>query len=299
MKYLTTSTQKKSLPTRRRTLKKIALAVGALCLGNAVFAASLTEIKARGYMTIATEDNYAPLEIFQDGKPTGFTHDVVAELKKYAPFEIRQEILPWTGLLAAVATGKYDAAITGSLVSEERLVPFNFVPPHASATHFSITRAGDDSIKTVADLDGKPFGIQAGSALITRLPELEAMLAKTGGKLGKMIEYTSYPEAYADLANGRTDYVINTAVPANVLAKKRPDVFKAAFAVSGPGFHAWPVAKKDEDLLNFLTEFMTHLRESGKLAELQKKWFGESFPDLPTQPIKSKEEFLELIKVDK
>ena len=84
-------------------------------------AASLKEIQARGYMTVATEDDYAPFEFVEGGKPKGFHHDVVAELKKYAKFEIRQEILPWTGLLAAVSTGKYDTAITCSSVSRKRL----------------------------------------------------------------------------------------------------------------------------------------------------------------------------------
>ena len=85
-------------------------------------AASLKEIQSRGYLSIATEDNYAPFEIMKDGKATGFTNDVVAELKKYADFEIRQDILPWSGLLASVRAGKYDAAITGSIISELSLI---------------------------------------------------------------------------------------------------------------------------------------------------------------------------------
>src|SRR3546814_8018828 len=47
-------------------------------------AASLKEIQKRGYMNIATEDNYAPFEFVEGGTPKGFTHDVVAELRKYA-----------------------------------------------------------------------------------------------------------------------------------------------------------------------------------------------------------------------
>ena len=99
-------------------------------------AASLKEIQSRGYLSIATEDNYAPFEIMKDGKATGFTNDVVMELKKYAKFEIRQDILPWSGLLAAVRAGKYDAAITGSIISEERLRVFDFAMPTASAQHY-------------------------------------------------------------------------------------------------------------------------------------------------------------------
>lgn len=257
-------------------------------------AASLKEIQARGYMTVATEDDYAPFEFVEGGKPKGFHHDVVAELKKYAKFQIRQEILPWTGLLAAVTTGKYDTAITGSIVSQERLQVFNFVAPIAGATHYYIKRVKDDRIKKVADLNGLTVGVQAGSVLLSRLPELAAMLKKTGGKLGKVVEYTSYPEIYEDLANGRLDYAVNGIISATSLVKERGKVFAIGQPVSGAGFHAWPVPKGNEDLLAYLTEFVAHLRKTGKLAELQKKWFGTAFPDLPTEPIRSFEQYKKL-----
>jgi hypothetical protein len=61
---------------------------------------------------------------------------------------------------------------------------------------------------------------------LQRLPELEVMLAKTGGKVGKVVEYTSYPEAYQDLALSRTDYVINTVINLNALVKEKPAVFE-------------------------------------------------------------------------
>lgn len=275
--------------TRRLALVGSLLAVAAL--PTAVWAASLKEIQARGYMIVATEDDYAPFEFVENGTPKGFHHDVVAELKKYADFEIRQEILPWTGLLAAVSTGKYDTAITGSIVSEERLNVFNFAAPVAEATHYYIKRADDDRIKSVADLSGLTVGVQAGSVLLSRLPELEAMLAKTGGKLGKVVEYTSYPEIYEDLSNGRLDYAVNSIINATALVKERGDKFAMGQPVSGAGFHAWPVPKGNEDLLAYLTEFVGHLRSTGKLAELQQKWFGTTFPNLPTEPIRSFDEF--------
>ena len=260
--------------SNRKVLKKIlrGILLVPLLLSSMVYAVSLDEIKSRGFMTIATEDNYAP-------------------------FEIKQEIMPWTGLLPALTTGKYDAAITGAIVSTERLARFDFAPPIASAQHMAILRAKDESVKTVADLSGKTLGLQAGSVLLTRLPELEQMLKASGGKLGRVIEYTSYPEAYADLANGRLDYVIDGFVPAKTLAMKRSNVFKMGPAVSGPGFHAWAIPKGNESLLGFITQFLNQMRESGKLAELQEKWFGQAFPDLPTQPITSVEQYQELISI--
>ena len=279
------------------TTRRVALGIGLFTLSLiplTVNAASLKEIQARGYMTVATEDDYAPFEFVEAGKPKGFHHDVVAELKKYAKFEIRQEILPWTGLLAAVSTGKYDTAITGAIVSQERLNVFNFVAPVAGATHYYIKRANDDRIKSVKDLNGLTVGVQAGSVLLSRLPELDAMLKKTGGKLGKVVEYTSYPEAYKDLENKRIDYVVNSIINARSLIKERGKVFAMGQPVSGAGFHAWPVPKGNDDLLNYLNQFVAHLRSTGKLAELQTKWFGTAFPDLPKEPIKSFDQFKKL-----
>jgi polar amino acid transport system substrate-binding protein len=124
------------------------------------------------------------------------------------------------------------------------------------------------------------------------------MLKKTGGKLGDVVEYTSYPEIYEDLANGRLDYAVNSVINSHALIKQRGDTFAMGEAVSGAGFHAWPVPKENEDLLLYLTEFVGHLRETGKLAELQEKWFGTTFPDLPQEPIRSYDQFKELAGIE-
>ena len=258
-------------------------------------AADLKEIEARGTLKVATEDDYAPFNFITDGQPDGFHKDILAELKTYATkFKIDQSILPWTGLLASVSAGQYDVAITGALVTDERLNVFDFVAPVASAQHYYVKRKGDDRIKSVADLSGKVVGVQAGSALLARLPELKAMLEAKGGKLGEVVEYQSYPEAYADLANGRLDYVINAVISVNDLVKTRGDVFEKGQAVSGGGFVSWPVPKNNPQLLAFLNGFVKHLKETGKLHELQVKWFGEPFDNLPDGAITSVEQFHKL-----
>jgi polar amino acid transport system substrate-binding protein len=244
-------------------------------------AASLEEIKKRGYLIVATEDDFRPFEFVKDGKPTGFDNELVDELRKYAPFEIKQEILPWTGLLAGVSTGKYDIAITAAIITKERTQSLDFTSPIADATHYYVKRKSDTSISSIKDLSGKTVGIQAGSALLGRLPELETMLKKEGGKLGKVVEYTSYPEAYQDLALGRTDFVVNTIINLKALVAEKPAVFAIGQPVSGKSFPAWAVKKGNADLLAYMNEFIAKQKASGKFAELQQKWFGESFPNLP------------------
>jgi len=251
------------------------------CLSQAG-AASLEEIKKRGYLIAATEDDFRPFEFVKDGKPTGFDNELVEELRKYAPFEVKQEILPWTGLLAGVSTGKYDIAITAAIITKERTQSLDFTSPIADATHYYVKRKSDTSISAIKDLSGKTVGIQAGSALLGRLPELETMLKNGGGQLGKVVEYTSYPEAYQDLALGRTDYVVNTIINLKTLVAEKPGVFEIGQPVSGKSFPAWAVKKGNADLLAYMNEFIAKQKASGKFAELQQKWFGEAFPNLPT-----------------
>jgi polar amino acid transport system substrate-binding protein len=245
-------------------------------------AASLEEIKKRG-LIVATEDDFRPFEFVKDGKPTGFDNELIEDLRKYAPFEIKQQIIPWTGILAGVSTGKYDAAITAAIITKERKQSLDFTSPIADATHYYLKRRGDKSISSIKDLSGKTVGVQAGSALLARLPELGAMLEKQGGKLGKVVEYTSYPEAYQDLALGRVDYVVNTVINLQTLVAEKPGVFELGQAVSGKSFPAWAVAKGNTELVDFLNGFIAKEKQTGRFAELQKKWFGEAFPNLPTQ----------------
>src|SRR6266481_5742495 len=264
--------------SRRLMLGLLASQFALPMLAGRVQAASFDEIKKRG-LIVATEDDFRPFEFVKDGKPTGFDNELIEDLRKYAPFEIKQEILPWTGILAGVSTGKYDVAITAA-ITKERKQSLAFTSPIADATHYYVKRKDDKSISSVKDLSGKTVGVQAGSALLARLPELGAMLEKDGGKLGKVVEYTSYPEAYQDLALGRVDYVVNTVINLKTLVAEKP-VFEVGQAVSGKSFPAWAVAKDSKELLDFLNGFIAKEKESGRFAELQKKWFGEAFPDLP------------------
>src|SRR5712672_3741722 len=107
-------------PSRSSLSRRVllgALAATALVptLGSRARAASMEEIKKRG-LIVATEDDFRPFEFVKDGKPTGFDNELVDDLRKYAPFEIKQEILPWTGILAAVIATSYLPVLTPAII---------------------------------------------------------------------------------------------------------------------------------------------------------------------------------------
>jgi polar amino acid transport system substrate-binding protein len=259
-------------------------AAAALTMSGTAKAVTLAEIKKRGFMTVATEDDYQPFEFTKDGKPTGYDQELLEMFKKKAGFEIRQDIIPWTGILPGVTTGKYDAAVTAILVTQERMKTLDFCSPVVESVDYYLKRKGDKKIQGIKDLNGLPLGVEAGSAMLKLLPQLDEMLKATGGKLGKIVSYQGYPEAYQDLALGRIDFVVNTRLSLESIAKSKSDTFEIGEPVSKPTYIAWAVVKGNSDLLATLNEFLLGTRKDGSMYALQKKWFDITFEHMPEVP---------------
>lgn len=268
------------LPTRRSVL----LGTLALAVPGLASAASLDDIKTRGTMTVATEDDYQPFEFIKDDKPTGYDQELLELLRGKVPFKIKQDIIPWTGILPGVSTGKYDAAVTAILVTKERMNMLDFCSPVAESVDYYMKRKGDGRITSIKDMDGKSIGVEAGSAMLKLLPQLEEMLKPTGGKLGRVVTYQGYPEAYQDLANGRLDTVINTSLSLASVVAAKPDTFEVGQAVSQPTYIAWAVQKGSTTLRDTINEVLLGARKDGTMYRLQEKWFNTSFKDMPEQP---------------
>jgi polar amino acid transport system substrate-binding protein len=275
--------------TRRRLLGRAALASAALAAGGLFarsgHAATLDEIKKRGYMSVATEDDYEPFEYVKDGKPTGYDQELLEAMKKAVPFQIKQDIIPWTGILPGVSTGKYDAAVTAVLVTAERMKTLDFVSPVAQSVDYYLKKAGNTKIMSIKDLSGKSIGVEAGSAMLKMLPQLDEMLKATGGSMGKVVQYQGYPEAYQDLAIGRIDVVVNTELSLKSVLATKPGVFEIGQAVSKPTYIAWALQKGNTDLLKVFNDFLLGARKDGSMYALQKKYFGMTFENMPTEPV--------------
>ena len=280
-------TNKNFFLKRRSVLGALSLApaVGLLADLRSAQAASLAEIRRRGYMNVASEDDYQPFEFVQDGVPTGYDIELFNYIAKSFNFKIHHDMIPWTGILSGVSTGKYDAAITAVVITQARLKVLDFTSPVAESVDYYVKRQDDNRIKTIADLNGLTLGVEAGSAMLGLLPQLEETLKATGGKLGKIVQYQDYPSAYQDLATGRLDYVVNTYLSLRDLVKDRPQIFALGQAVSKPTYISWALQKGDGALLALLNEGIAEAKKNGVMAKLQQKWFGMVFTDLPVQPV--------------
>jgi polar amino acid transport system substrate-binding protein len=244
----------------------------------------LEKIKTDKVFTVATEARFAPFEFVEDSKIVGYSADIMAEIMKALPgVELKRLDLPWQGILPGLAASRFDYVVTSVTVTPERMKAYHLSAPIADATMAVLKRKGDTDIAKPEDIAGKPVGSQAGSAQLAALEKFAGEL-KAGGKGDATIStYTDFSEAYADLGTGRIKAVINSLPNLLEAARQRPDVFEVVLPTFGAKtYFSWASRNDAQSAsLNVLMDAeLVKLNTSGKLGELQKKWFGATM-ELP------------------
>jgi polar amino acid transport system substrate-binding protein len=245
---------------------------------------TLTQIKRKGTVTVGTEAAFPPFEFVQDGKIVGYGKDILDHVVAGLGVKLNQLDVPYQGIMPGLLAGKFDFIATSMLPTPERRQQFDFTIPIADGSMHVLKRKGDAGIKTVDDLAGKRVGTQLGTAAERDLRALEQRL-KSQGKPGfqEMKLFTAMPEAYLALANGQ---IVAAVAPLPSLAftmKQRPGAFELVGPLgSEKSYFSWITRKDDKELLDFINARIRQLKDSGKLAELQQKWFGMTMT-LPAQ----------------
>ncbi|MGO6664414.1 transporter substrate-binding domain-containing protein [Rhizobium ruizarguesonis] len=244
----------------------------------------LEKIKTDKVFTVATEARFAPFEFVEDSKIVGYSADIMAEIMKALPgVELKRLDLPWQGILPGLAASRFDYVVTSVTVTPERMKAYHLSAPIADATMAVLKRKGDTDIAKPEDIAGKPVGSQAGSAQLAALEKFAGEL-KAGGKGDATIStYTDFSEAYADLGTGRIKAVINSLPNLLEAARQRPDVFEVVLPTFGAKTYFSWAGRNDAQsasLNSLMDAELVKLNTSGKLGELQKKWFGATM-ELP------------------
>ena len=267
--------------TTGRALRSGALVALLLVTAHApaAWADLLEEIKQRGTFVVGTEARFPPFEFVEGGEIVGYSTDMMEHIMEELPGVTLERLdLPWQGILPGLAAKRFDYVVTSVTATKERYDAYHLSLPIADATMAVIKRKGDDSIGSAQDIAGKVVGSQAGSAQLQALEALAVELEAAGSPVAEIRTYVDFGEAYADLAAGRLAAVVNSLPNQLEAARQRPDVFEVVLPTFGPKkYFSW-AGRKDEEsasLNAFMDEQIRRLNETGVLAELQRKWFGD------------------------
>ena len=238
---------------------------------------TLADIKKRGTMVVATEMQFPPFDISDNGVYKGVDRELIDAVVKEMGVKVQYLDLPWTSVLPGLEAKKFDLCIAPVTITKERVKRYEFSVPIADATAALMKRAKDDSIKKPQDIAGKTVGGQKGTSQLAQLKEFAAKLPKPV----EIKEYVDNNQSYADLAAGRIDASVNSLPNLAYAAAQRSDTFMVVLPPFGqPTYFSWVGRLEDKTLLDAVNKAIIKVEADGTMAKIQKKWFGQSM-DLP------------------
>jgi polar amino acid transport system substrate-binding protein len=269
-------------PTRRFVLRAGiagAASLGLLATGRPARAEdTLAEIKKRGELVIATEMQFPPFDISDNGTYKGVDRDLIDAVGKEMGVKVKYMDLPWTSILPGLDAKKFDLCIAPVTITKERMKRYAFTLPIADATAALMKRADDKSISKPQDVAGKIVGGQKGTAQLEQFKEF----AKTLPKPVQIKEYVDNNQSYADLAAGRVDASVNSYPNLAYVVTQRSDTFAMVLPPFGkPTYFSWVGRLDDTSLINAVNAALLKIEQDGQMAAIQKKWFGQTMK-LPT-----------------
>ena len=226
-----------------------------------------------GVLRVGTEGTYAPFS-FQDpatGQLAGYDVDVATAVGERLGKKVEFVQTPWDSIFAALEANRFDIVANEVTISPERRAKYDLSEPYSVAEGVVITRANDDSIKSVNDLKGKTVG-----ATIT---SNWAQVARDAG--AKLEPVEGFTQAITLLTQGRVDAVVNDSIAFHAYqAETNDQSVKIGATIDEKSEQAF-AARKNSGLLPELNKALDELKADGTLAKISEKYLKVNATGVP------------------
>ena len=219
-------------------------------------------------ITVATDATWPPFEYVDETSKeiVGFDIDLMKAIAQEAGLEVEFVNVAWDPLLAGMAAGQYDAAISSMTITEERKKQFDFSDPYYNAGQLIVVRAEQTGIEKPADLAGHVCGAQIGTTGAMEIEKITGATLKT---------YDTIDLAYMDLVNGQIDAVVAD----NPLAIGYVNLHKPKLKAVGKPFteeyYGIAVRKGAPEILERINKGLKIVLGRGIIKQLEDKWLSK------------------------
>lgn len=260
----------------QKTLAALALATGALALaacgsGGADTTAQtgLAAIQDAGTIVVGTEGTYRPFSFHANGSGdlTGYDVEITEAVAEKLGVDVQFEETQWDAIFAGLDANRFAMIANQVSINPEREEAYEFSDPYTVSPGVIVVPAGETSISSFADLNGKTTA----QSLTSNWYEL----AQENGAKVEAVE--GWAQAVALLEQGRVDATVNDKLTYLDYLQQTPDApLEIAAETDDPALSAFAFAKGNTELRDAVNEALTELRADGTLAEISEKYFGEN-----------------------
>jgi polar amino acid transport system substrate-binding protein len=192
----------------------------------------------------------------------GLDIDIMNAIAAREDFQVEFKNVAWDPLLAGMAKGLYDAAISSIIITEERKKDMLFSDPYFAAGQIVVVSQNNTSITGKDTLSG-PVGVKPGSIGGKEVKKIKAAAAKPYDDIGL---------AFQDLMNGQVNAVVCDNPIALLYVGINPDKLKTAGKIFTDENYAIAVNKDKKDLLNKINSGLKTIKKAGMIELYSNKW---------------------------
>jgi polar amino acid transport system substrate-binding protein len=212
-----------------------------------------------------------PFPPFEQGRPPdyeGFEIDLTNEIAKRLDLETEYKDTPFDTIFRDLALNKFDAAIAGSTINEERERVVDFADPWFLSEQSLLVKKGGD-IRTIEDLAGKTVGVQKGTT--------GEDYVKENADPGDLRSYPEIDDAFNALVAGQVEAVMFD-LPGTQEAARTLDGLAVAQSYDTGEELAMAFAEDNDTLREAANKTLGEIRQDGTFARFYRKWFRKDPP---------------------
>ena len=256
--------------------KGFVVAVVLLLVSVMSFGSLLDDIQKRGVLRVGQDASFMPLYgTDEKGDRIGLEVEILEKMADVLGVRLEFVVVNWDGIIPALLSGKFDIIWSAMTITPERAVKVNFAGPYMTSGQvilyntkkFAVEPTYEELLAMGKDLK---LSVQLGSTgsevAREKFPDLDPLV------------FDTIDEAAYQVASGRADVMVFDSVYSRFMAKKYVQLGVSSYFFDQEDFGV-AIKKGDFDTLQWLNTFINWMRTTGKLDELQEKWFEDYNPE--------------------
>lgn len=222
-------------------------------------------------LRVGSNPEFAPFESLDENqKIQGFDVDILKAIAEANGFSVEFRTQPWDSLFPALANGDVDVLASGITITDDRKKTMDFSEPYYQITQVVLVPESRE-VNSIEDLKKIPkVGVATGQ---TGDFAAQKLFGATSPNIARL---ENVPLLIKEVETGGVDAAISdSAVIANHVKNNPNKGFKIIklpdFDVENYGI---AVRKGDTETLNMINDGLKKIRENGKYAEIEAKYFA-------------------------
>ena len=228
-----------------------------------------TVAEDEGKLVMATNAYFQPYEYYDGDKIVGIDAEIAAAIAEKIGADLTIEHVDFDSLIPGVQSGKYDFAMAGLTVTDERKELVDFTTSYATGVQVVIVKE-DSPITSVDDLFAEGAYHIVGVQLATT-GDLYCTWDIEDEGLGTIERYNKGADAVMALTSDKVDCVVIDNEPAKVFVQNNPGlkILDTEYITED---YAIAVAKNNTELLNKIETALTELIADGTVQSVIDKY---------------------------